>query len=584
MKPANKAKSFNFFLPLYERYKTRLWLFAIVSISAITLTLILSISKQLQLHSKKDLEKELLTVLNFTKGAIHLWRNDLQTNIEALSQLPKLRQIIQDQILHQGDSKQTERLEDLQQVLRPWTKTIHYLSFTVFRKNLDGNIEPLFQKGFRSQEVFAQKKSLLDSSFTGFQLGEAFVTTDPLLLAPGRPQELVMIATMPIKNSSGVTIASIAFSINILTALMDVTQLGRFGASGETYIINELGQILTSRRFETPVGNKTNVLVGQFKNSKNNFKLSEYLDYRGVEVVSGWIWDKNLNLALVTEVDKVEAYHSYEMVRKLVWIIITIIIIGMTLLILLREARSRNIRKIESMQQTDAARKELLAVVSHDLKNPLSALLMTNELLLKTLQPDLDPSAKRKKLLERSHRAAEQMRRLITDLLDSAKIEAGKLIIHPIECSATQILVNALDVIEPIANEKGLQLSQNIPDNLPLLNVDPERVLQILSNLLGNAIKFTAEGGEIKIQVTFVKPWVKFTIIDNGTGISKSDLPHLFERYWQAKKTMSFGTGLGLTICKELVTAHGGQIWAESDLGQGTTFHFTLPISQTSKT
>jgi signal transduction histidine kinase len=252
--------------------------------------------------------------------------------------------------------------------------------------------------------------------------------------------------------------------------------------------------------------------------------------------------------------------------------------VGMSALLIFREARTRNLRKIDALELADQARKNLLSVVSHDLKNPLSSLLMTNEILLKTLPIDCDFTEKRKRLLLRSHHAAEKMRRLITDLLDSAKIEAGKLEIHPIRCVAKQILDQTLELFEPIAAEKSVQLVQLLPDELPALWADPERLSQIFSNIIGNAIKFSESGGQISIRAIGEGSEVRFSITDSGAGIPADELPHLFARYWQAKKTQSLGTGLGLTICKELVAAHGGRIWAESEIGKGTTIFFTLAV------
>ncbi len=275
--------------------------------------------------------------------------------------------------------------------------------------------------------------------------------------------------------------------------------------------------------------------------------------------------------------DKAEAYRSYEMVQRLTWLMIGIVILGLAAILGFREARLRNMRRIEALQQSVRARRELLAVVSHDLKNPLGALLMINEILLRSLPPDLDVSGKRRALLERSHRVAEQMRRLITDLLDSAKFAAGKLEIHPIECAGYQVLDQTLEVLEPIAAPKELRLTRALPADLPALWADPERVAQVFSNLLGNAVKFTERGGEISIRAELVDDWVQFSVRDTGPGIPEAALPHLFERYWQAKDTRDLGTGLGLAICNELIAAHGGRIWVESKLGVGTVFHFTLP-------
>lgn len=169
------------------------------------------------------------------------------------------------------------------------------------------------------------------------------------------------------------------------------------------------------------------------------------------------------------------------------------------------------------------------------------------------------------------------MKRLISDLLDVASIDGGALWIRPQAYEVNDLLPEAIDMLLPLAVDKSLllELSQEPPRVCVL--VDKDRVMQVLSNLLGNAVKFTQEGGRITLSAAQDEREVRFAVTDTGQGVSQEQMPHLFARYWQGKRHGRLGIGLGLSIAKGIVETHGGRIWAESVLAKGTTFYFTLP-------
>jgi signal transduction histidine kinase len=580
-----------------SRLQNRLWPLAILLILALTVVLMLSSARRIKDQGRQDLENALLTVLETTQGALEVWRRDLQADHQALAQLPRLRQLAEAQALHPHDARAETRFREIQEVLRPWITAHRYLSFSLYAKGPDGRIRSLFGGAGRPR-IPAGSDGVIARALSGnFALGHPVATRDPDHLRSGHRRGVVIVAAAPIQHASGEAFAALTITLDAFDAITQVTRLGRMGASGETYAVDAAGRMVTGSRFESqPEGGPSPDLkelrdpgdgpgsahpftrmAQSLMRGESGVDLDGYRDYRGRFVVGAWAWNPDLGFGLATEIDRAEAYRSNEMIQDLVWTMIGILIVGMSIILLFREARSRNLNRILALQQSDQARKDLLAVVSHDLKNPLSALLMTNEILLKTLPPDLGSNEQRRSLLEKSRRAAEQMRRLITDLLDSARIEAGKLEIHPAECAATQLIDQTMDVLEPIAAQKGLRLTRAVPGDLPLLWADSERISQILSNLLGNAIKFTEKGGEVAVRASGREDCVEFAVSDTGAGIAREDLPHLFERYWQAKQAQGLGTGLGLAICKELVTAHGGRIWVESEEGRGSVFRFTLP-------
>ncbi|OFZ28325.1 MAG: hypothetical protein A2622_04275 [Bdellovibrionales bacterium RIFCSPHIGHO2_01_FULL_40_29] len=169
------------------------------------------------------------------------------------------------------------------------------------------------------------------------------------------------------------------------------------------------------------------------------------------------------------------------------------------------------------------------------------------------------------------------MERLISDLLDFAKIQSGTLTIEKSFKSISSLVLGSVELARHHAKQKKIHIRTEIQPNLPELNCDGDRIIQVLSNLLSNAIKFSSEMGVVKISVSVNDGSIFFSVKDDGPGISEENLPHVFCRFWQEKKTAKLGTGLGLSIAKGIVESHGGRIGVESQQGEGATFYFTLP-------
>lgn len=237
-----------------------------------------------------------------------------------------------------------------------------------------------------------------------------------------------------------------------------------------------------------------------------------------------------------------------------------------------------NARLYESAQRAIRAREELVAVVSHDLKSPLATALMNAQLLLRRLPPG-EESRDLRRPTERIQKAAERMERLIRDLLDMAKLDAGHLVIAPAPVEVDALVSDAVELLREAAAAGSLQLNLRVAPCAGCARCDRERVLQVIANLLGNAIKFTPSGGEIAIGAELSGADVLFWVRDTGPGIAEEDQAWIFDRYWQARQTAHQGTGLGLSIAKGLVEVHGGRIWVESTIGAGSTFFFTLPAA-----
>jgi PAS domain S-box-containing protein len=224
------------------------------------------------------------------------------------------------------------------------------------------------------------------------------------------------------------------------------------------------------------------------------------------------------------------------------------------------------------------ARDDMIGIVSHDLRNPVNAIkMLTGVMLSHDKLERLDAEAIEYATIIRQ--AAEQMDSLIRDLLDVTRVEAGRLAVDAKPSDAEQILSDSLRTLAPVAEAKGLTLKLVVPDSLPTVSADAERIGQALSNLVGNAIKFSPAGSHIVVRVIVLDAEVMFSISDSGIGMTSEQLAHAFDRFWQSSRTDRQGAGLGLAITKGIIDAHGGRIWAESAPGNGSTFYFTVPIA-----
>jgi PAS domain S-box-containing protein len=231
------------------------------------------------------------------------------------------------------------------------------------------------------------------------------------------------------------------------------------------------------------------------------------------------------------------------------------------------------------LQRAVTARDETVGVVAHDLRNPVSAIKMLAMSLHSTAKArGVGPNETEQLKLIRE--AAQQMDRLIQDLLDVTRAESGRLVVTPQPLTTKALLEGALQTLRPLAEDAGLALALDVPSTLPQIQADPERISQVLSNLVGNAIKFTPRGGAITVRAVELPDAVRISVTDTGVGISKDHLPNVFDRFWQQHPSSirTRGAGLGLPIAQAIVHAHGGRMWAESEFGAGSTFHFTLPI------
>lgn len=222
-----------------------------------------------------------------------------------------------------------------------------------------------------------------------------------------------------------------------------------------------------------------------------------------------------------------------------------------------------------------ASRDEFLAMVSHDVRGILGSLALSAELLL--LLPAQAEGPQTAHVEARRIRGlTARMNRLVGDLLDVVSLESGRLEIVATPQDATRLVAEALDTFQHIAAARDVRMTSNIAPAVRVASFDHDRMLQVLTNLIGNAVKFTPPGGTITVSAAATEDRIQITVRDSGCGISAELVESMFERFAQATHGDRRGLGLGLYIARNIVRAHGGELWAQSELGKGSAFHFTL--------
>jgi signal transduction histidine kinase len=225
---------------------------------------------------------------------------------------------------------------------------------------------------------------------------------------------------------------------------------------------------------------------------------------------------------------------------------------------------------------TGSITNEVLAVVSHDLRNPLNIISVGASLL----DGGQHSERERSEILRIIKNASDRMERLLADLLAVARLDCGQTLpVSPAPMDLRSLLEEVHSAFACPARGNGRQLECRMPETLPSVHADRDRIHQVLSNLVGNALKFTPPGGTVTIEAGAVPGEVRCSVRDTGPGLTEEEMDRIFDPFWQAEKTARLGFGLGLKIAKCIVEAHGGSLSVESAPGEGSTFSFTLPMA-----
>jgi signal transduction histidine kinase len=242
-----------------------------------------------------------------------------------------------------------------------------------------------------------------------------------------------------------------------------------------------------------------------------------------------------------------------------------------------RELEASNMQ----LKEFDRLKSEFVSNVSHELRTPLISIKGFVDHLLEGIAGDLTP--RQHTFLTRVQANITRLSRLINDLLDLARIEAGQVTIHPVRLSLVEVITEVLETLRPLAIEKGVELGLVEPETAGVVRADRDRISQVLLNLIHNAIKFTPPGGAVRVRVAVQPQGEVLTVVqDTGEGIPPEELERIFEKFHQVSVDpgQPRGSGLGLTIARKLIELQEGTMWVRSTLGQGSEFGFTLPVAE----
>jgi len=236
-------------------------------------------------------------------------------------------------------------------------------------------------------------------------------------------------------------------------------------------------------------------------------------------------------------------------------------------------------KKLKEMYEVQ---KEFTSTVSHELRTPLASIKTAIDLVVKKMVGDISPE--QAEVLGRAKKNVDRLKRLIDDILDLTKMESGRLQMNFMVNNVNNVIKETIEAQKDLATSRGLYVKLELDEKLPMVPFDSDRIVQVMCNLLNNAIKFTHHGGITITSVNKIENnHVMITVSDTGRGIEQSGMPKIFEKFQQiesSEKNEEGGTGIGLAICRQIIERHGGKIWVESKEGQGSTFSFILPIQE----
>ena len=239
------------------------------------------------------------------------------------------------------------------------------------------------------------------------------------------------------------------------------------------------------------------------------------------------------------------------------------------------------LRDVTRLTELDRLKSEFVMTASHELRTPLTSIGMSIKLLLEKTMGKL--SEKEQQLLLAAHEDLQRLKTLVNNLLDLSKIEAGKMEMEFENISLHTLCENAVGVLKSQIDSKGICLTLDLSQNIPHVKADVNKIIWVLTNLITNALHYSERGGYIRVSAEHLGPYVHVSVSDNGPGIPFEVQSKIFDKFVQIKSDKALGgSGLGLTICKEIVRAHGGTIWVDSTIGEGSTFTFTLPVVEKS--
>jgi signal transduction histidine kinase len=591
-----------------SRYRRTLLL--IVLVVAVTSFTAIYIPMRITYRVDERIKGYLQSALYTTHHALQIWADRSEDEALVLAGRPGLAAAVQVQLDSYRKSGRLENpaLKNIQSLMANATQIYQWLGFAVIAPN--GAQIAAETSDLLGKTTIVERNPSLWHTVEGGKVYFGLPFESDLPSSGKEFRQPVMIIGAPIRNSANQIIAALTLWVDPAADFAETVQLGRLQNTGETYAFDSQGRLLTQSRFAEDIERGVAAVDGSplsteirdpggdttagFKPSLprslqpltrmaqsaihegSGVDIDGYRDYRGVQVVGAWLWDTRLNMGLATEMNTEEAFYTSHAVKRLTVFMLLVVLGGAAALVFMMTRRARLQAVALNYEQAVHAREDLMAMVSHDLKNPINSLALRTSILMNKLEEIPARPQFLREQLESMRAAVTRMDKLVGDLTDLTRIESGRLRIEKQETTIELIVRPVLETLSPLISQKELQFEVQIPEDLPPVVADAARIGQVLSNLLGNAIKFTPENGDLSLEVRLLPKEIQFAVSDSGPGISSTALPHVFEQYWQVNRSKS-GMGLGLFIAKSLVEAHDGRIWIESPLRQGTIIRFTLP-------
>ncbi len=538
---------------------------------------------------KEQVGESLRTVVATARGGISLWIGRIQEEESVLTASPEVADAVQERLAAASSGREASASDrNLRRILRPILDKYEYTGFAL--------VVPDGQWITRSGELREKPVAVFDGTVSSALHGQVdvYLAVDPETDEPPR-----LIVAAPVRSASGGVVAALVLSLDPAGRLADIVRIARPGATGETYVFDRRGRLLTGSRFSKQPPGAPRALTGQgsvnaadapahspsprIRDAVRLVRLLDrnewpidvdvegHTDYRGIDVLGAWTWANKLDVGIATEIDRDEAMMPYRSILTLTMLMLAAISVSLLALLALLVNRERMLARQYAIEQAVRTRRETLAMVSHDLRSPLNNIMLGASMLPAGL--DRQALAHVTSVIERSGR---RMQKLIVDLLDISEIEDGRLKIVRIPTDPRTLVEEVRDAFANEASSKRIELAVSCPRDIPPILADHDRIVQVLSNLLGNALKFTPGGGQVAVNAKASGAEVLFEVRDTGPGIAEGQLPHIFQQFWTTASSEKTGLGLGLYIAKTLVEHHGGRIWVDTGRDRGTSFYFTV--------